>query len=150
MSIFPSYITNSTTQLAITLVRYFNNIPIELPKENAPPHTPVQRGAIQKYVYQTIASSMATSLQQLLLAIPLPTTPGADLDIYMAAATTAVQLSQQQLNTGIQQIYARKLLISATPPANRLGETFNTGTSSSTSSSSTTSSTGTGSSSTAA
>ncbi len=151
-SIFPSFITNSTRQLAINLVKYFNNIPIELPKENAPPHTPAQRGAIQKYVYESIASSEATSLQESLLAIPLPTTPGEDLNIYMAAVNSAVALSQQQVNGGIQQIYSRKLLIAATPPNNRLGETFNAGTTSSSTGSSTTStgSSSTGSTSTAA
>ena len=30
-SIFPSYITNSTIQMAISLVQYFNNVPIKLP-----------------------------------------------------------------------------------------------------------------------
>jgi hypothetical protein len=142
-SIFPSYITNSTTQLAINLVKYFNSLPIRLPKENAPPHTPVQRGAIQKFVFQSIASGMSNSLQQLLLAIPLPTTAGADLSIYMSTVNSAVALSLQTVTGGIQQIYAGKLLISATPPANRLGETFNTGTSSSSSTSTTTGSSST-------
>jgi len=137
-AIFPSYITNSTTQLAITLVKYFNNIPVVLPPENAPPHTPQQRGAIQKYIYQSISSSQSTSLKQLLLAISLPTTPGADLDIYKAAVNSAVAESHLQVINGIQQIYARILLISATAPANRLGEIFNTGTSSSGSSSTST------------
>ena len=68
-SIFPSYITNSTIQMGMNLVEYFNSLPIKLPPENAPPHTPVQRGAIQAYVYQNIAGSISTSLQQLLLAI---------------------------------------------------------------------------------
>jgi len=128
MLIFPSYITNSTIQMAISLVKYFNGLPVVLPKENAPPHTPVQRGAIQKYIFQSIASSQSTSLQQLLLAISLPTTPGADLEIYQAAVTSAVAESRLQVINGIQQIYARTLLISATQPANRLGEIFNTGT----------------------
>ena len=56
-SIFPSYITDSTIQMAINLVKYFNNLPIKLPPENAPPHTPVQRGAIQTFVYQSIAGT---------------------------------------------------------------------------------------------
>jgi hypothetical protein len=141
-TIFPSYIINSTTQLAISLVKYFNNIPIRLPKENAPPHTPVQRGAIQKFVYQSIASMLPTSLRELLLAVPLPTTPGADLNIYMASVNSAVALSHQTVTGGIQQIYAGKLLIPATSPANRLGETFNTGTSSSSSTSTSSSSNG--------
>jgi len=150
-SIFPSYVINSTTQLAITLVKYFNGLPVVLPKENAPPHTPVQRGAIQKYVYQNIASSEATSLQQLLLAIPLPTTADGDLEIYRAAVNSAVAASRLQVINGIQQIYARIFLISATPPANRLGEIFNTSSTSGSGSGAGTSSTaGTGSSSTTA
>jgi len=141
--IFPSYITNSTIQMAINLVKYFNSLPVVLPKENAPPHTPVQRGAIQKYIFQSIASGQSSSLQQSLLAISLPTTPGADLSIYSAAVNSAVAASRLQVINGIQQIYARTLLISATAPANRLGEIFNTGTSSSSSSSTSTSGTAT-------
>jgi hypothetical protein len=133
-SIFPSYITNSTVLMAVTLVKYFNSLPVVLPKENAPPHTPDQHGAIQKYVYQSIASTNAESLQTLLLAITLPTTPGSDLDIYNAAVASALQYSRLQLINGISQVYSRNLLISATAPANRLGESFNTGTSSSSSS----------------
>ena len=132
MSIFPSYITNSTIQLAIGLVQYFNNLPIKLPPENAPPHTPVQRGAIQYYVYQNIASSLSTSLKQLLLAIPLPTTPGSDLQIYQSAVDSAVAQSNQQILDGVQQIFNRTLLVNAQEPANRLGEDFNSSSGSST------------------
>ncbi|MFI5454624.1 MAG: hypothetical protein ACHRXM_04160 [Isosphaerales bacterium] len=140
MLIFPSYITNSTSQMAISLVKYFNSLPLVLPKENAPPHTPVQRGAIQKYIFQSIASSQSSSLQQLLLAIPLPTTPGGDLNIYKAAVNSAVAESHLQVISGIQQIYAGTLLISATQPANRLGVSFTaTGTASYSISSTTTS-----------
>jgi hypothetical protein len=147
-TIFPNYIINSTIQLAIKLVKYFNGLPVLLPKENAPPHTPTQRGAIQKFLYQSIASTQPNSLQSLLLGITLPATPGGDLNIYVAAADSAIELSQLQVFNGIQQIYSRNLLISATPPANRLGESFNTGTSGS--SSGTTSTSSNGSSSTAA
>ena len=87
--------------MAIDLVQYFNSLPLKLPYFNTPPHTPNNRGAIQKYVYDSVAGSGssststtgtssaqgisafpgvgATSLQQLLLAIPLPTTTGSDL-----------------------------------------------------------------------
>jgi hypothetical protein len=75
----------------------------------------------------------------LLLGITLPTTPGSDLDIYNAAVASALQFSRLQLIDGISQIYSRNLLISATAPANRLGETFNTGTGSSTGSTTSTS-----------
>jgi len=128
-SIFPSYITNSTVQMATSLVEYFNNLPLKLPQQNGPPHTPIQRGAIQKYVYMSIAGQGTTflSLQKTLLAISLPTTPGSDLSIYMAAVNSAVAQSRLQVLSGIEQIYAGKLLISANAPANRLGEIFNTG-----------------------
>jgi hypothetical protein len=128
-SIFPSYVTNSTIQMAITLVKYFNNLPVVLPSQNAPPHTPVQRGAIQKYIYQSIASTEMTSLQQLLLDITLPATAGPDLTIYGAAVNSAVQESRIMVIGGIEQIYARTLLISANAPANRLGEDLNSSTS---------------------
>jgi hypothetical protein len=147
-SIFPSYITNSTIQMATSLVVYFNNLPLKLPQQNGPPHTPTQHGAIQKYVYASIAGNgtLYVSLQKSLLAIPLPTTPGSDLSIYMAAVASAVAQSRQQVLGGIEQIYAGTLLISANAPANRLGETFN---SSTTGSSATSTSGGTSSSSTA-
>ena len=135
-SIFPSYITSSTTQMATSLVQYFNNLPLKLPAQNGPPHTPVQRGALQKYVFMSIAGNGTAfpSLEQSLLAIPLPTTPGSDLKIYQAAVDSAVEQSRLQVNNGIQQIYAGKLLISANAPANRLGEIFNSGTTGGTSS----------------
>jgi hypothetical protein len=129
LSIFPSYITTSTISMGDNLVEYFNNLPLKLPQENGPPHTPIQRGAIQKYVYMSVAGNGITfgSLQQSLLAIPLPATPGSDLDIYNATVNSVVAQSRQQVLDGIQQIYARKLLISADAPANRLGEILNTG-----------------------
>jgi hypothetical protein len=156
-AIFPNYITDSTIQMAINLVEYFNKLPVKLPAENAPPHTPVQRGAIQTFVYDSIAGLKGTSLyqytngtsppslQQLLLAIPLPTTAGPDLQIYESAVLSAIAESHQQLDDAIAQIYNRSLLVSAQPPANRLGENFN---SSSGSSSTTGSSSSTGSSAT--
>jgi uncharacterized membrane protein YgcG len=154
VSIFPSYITNSTIQMGMNLVRYFNSLPIKLPPENAPPHTPVQRGAIQAYVYQNIAGSISTSLQQLLLAITLPTTPGSDLQIYQAAVDSAITASNQQILDGVREIFNRTLLINAPAPANRLGEDFNSSsgssTGSSTSTSSSSSSSGSGTSSTSA
>jgi hypothetical protein len=136
-SIFPTYVIDSTIQMAIGLVRYFNSLPIKLPPENAPPHTPVQRGAIQTFVYQsivgtaaatleqTVAGGSSTSLQQLLLAIPLPTTTGSDLQIYKAAVASAIAESRQQLMDGIALVFNRTLLVNAPPPANRLGENFN-------------------------
>lgn len=129
-SIFPSYITSSTAQMATSLVQYFNNLPVKLPHKNGPPHTPIQNGAIQQYVYESIAGSgkMVTSLEQSLLAIPLPATPGSDLSIYQATVNTVVAQSRQQVLSGIEQIYAGNLLISATAPANRLGQSFAGGT----------------------
>jgi hypothetical protein len=141
-SIFPSYITSSTTLMATTLVEYFNGIPIKLPAKNTPPHTPTQRGALQSFVYQNIAGNLATSLQQTLLAIPLPTTPGSDLQIYQAAVDAAIAQSRQYVLNGITEIYNRTLLVNALAPANRLGQTFNSGSGSSTSSSTSTSGSG--------
>jgi hypothetical protein len=139
-SIFPSYITNSTSQMGMNLVEYFNNLPIKLPPKNAPPHTPIQRGAIQAYVYQNIAGGEANSLQQLLLAMTLPTTTGSDLQIYQAAVDSAIAASKQQILDGVRQIFNRTLLVNAQAPANRLGEDFNSSSGSSTGSSTSTSS----------
>jgi hypothetical protein len=131
-SIFPNFVTSSTIQLSVGLVSYFNNLNTKLPAFNAPPHTPVNRGAIQTYIYQTILGS-SNSLQQLLLAIPLPTTAGADLDIYKATVASTVEGSRSQLINGIQQIWAGRLSIPAPARANRLGINLNSGSGSSTS-----------------
>ena len=73
-------------EMAISLVNYFNSLPLKLPYFNAPPRTRNQRGAIQNYVYNQVAGIGLTtpSLQQTLLAITLPTTSGPDLNIYNA------------------------------------------------------------------
>jgi hypothetical protein len=133
-AIFPSFIVNRTNQMGINLVQYFNSLPLKLPKLNAPPHTPINRGAIQNYVYNSVAGSAPTSLQQSLLAIPLPTTAGSDLQIYEAAVNSAVEQSRIRTLDGVSQVYAGRLLISAPAPANRLGVNLNTssGTSSTT------------------
>jgi hypothetical protein len=80
-TIFPNYIINSTLQLSIKLMKYFNGLPVVLPKENAPPHTPDQHGAIQKFLFQSIASTEQNSLQTLLQGITLPATRGEDLNV---------------------------------------------------------------------
>ena len=130
-TIFPTYVIDSTIEMAINLVKYFNSLPIKLPAENTPPHTPVQRGAIQGYVYDSIAAvstsslyqytdgTVPPSLQQLLLQIPLPTTPGSDLEIYKEAVMSAIAESHQQLNDGITQIFNRSLLV--TPSRRQTG-----------------------------
>jgi hypothetical protein len=114
-AIFPSYITASTTQLAINLVQYFNSLPIPLPRKYARPHQNPQAGAIPTYVYQLIAGSGAGSLKNVLLAIPLPATPGPDLQIYDAAVNAAVATTHLNVVAGVEQIFAGKLQI---PPSN--------------------------------
>lgn len=128
--IFPTYIVNRTQQLAIALVNYFNSLPLKLPYFNAPPHTANQRGAIQKFVYSQIAGNGLTSpsLQQSLLLVPLPTTPGSDLGIYNAAIASAIEQSRQAVLGGVAQVYAGRLRISAPAPNNPLGILVNTGT----------------------
>ena len=42
-AIFPSFIVNRTNEMAISLVQYFNGLPVKLPKFNNPPHTPINR-----------------------------------------------------------------------------------------------------------
>ena len=59
----------------------------------------------------------------------------------MATVNSAVAQSRQQVLSGMQQIYAGKLLISANAPANRLGESFNSSSTGGTSSAVGTSST---------
>ncbi len=143
-SIFPSFIVNRTNQMAIDLVQYFNSLPLRLPYLNAPPHTPNNRGAIQKYVYNSVAGTYstassgtsgsssaqgvsalngvgATSLQQQLLAIPLPTTSGSDLEIYDESVASAIQQSLTQTLNGVAQVNAGKLQVNAQIPNNRYG-----------------------------
>ncbi len=119
-SIFPSFITNRTNQMAIDLVQYFNSLPLKLPYFNTPPHTPNSRGAIQNYVYSSVAGG-TTSLQQSLLAIPLPTTAGSDLQIYNTAVASAIAQSRTQTLNGVSQVYAGRIRVSAPAPNNRYG-----------------------------
>jgi hypothetical protein len=143
-SIFPNYITASTTQLARNLVIYFNAQPYAGPTKNIPPHTPTAYGAVQQYVYQVIAgSNYGPGLQSVLAAIPLPTTAGQDLDIYNATVQSAVAQSESQVINGIREITNKKLLINAAAPNNRLGINASSSTSSGTGSSSSTSSSST-------
>jgi len=141
-AIFPSFIINSTNQMAINLVQYFNSLPLKLPYFNAPPHTPNSRGAIQNYVYNSVAGAAstsqsssgtgaqgvealpgigATSLQQLLLAIPLPTTVGSDLTIYDQTVADAIQQSLIQTLNGVSEVYAGHIRVNAPIPNNRYG-----------------------------
>jgi hypothetical protein len=110
-SIFPSYITASAKQLAVKLVNYFNTLPFKLPRMFAFPHQDARSGAIQQYVYQVVAGASPNSLEQSLLAITLPQTPGGDLQIYQAAVGTAVNASRLQMLDGVQQIFDGKLQV---------------------------------------
>jgi hypothetical protein len=126
---FPSFINNRSEQMAINLVVYFNNFPIKLPTFNAPPHTPIQRGAIQLFVYQQVVGTSPTSLEESLLTIPLPTTTtGSNVTIYNSAVLAAVEQSRQRVLSGVNQIWAGKLRVAAPLPANRLGMLDNTST----------------------
>ncbi len=120
-SIIPSYIINRTNQMAIDLVEYFNSLPLRLPFFNTPPHTPNNRGAIQNYVYGAVAGGGSTSLQQSLLAIPLPTTSGSDLTIYKQTVLAAIAQSQTQTLNGVSEIYAGQLRVAIKSPNNRYG-----------------------------
>jgi hypothetical protein len=120
-TIFPSFINTRAQEMALNLVVYFNNFPLKLPAFNAPPHTPVQRGAIQSFVYQQVAGGSPTSLVGSLQAIPLATTSSSDLTIYNQAVLAAVEQSRQRVLSGVNQIFAGKLKVAAPQPANRLG-----------------------------
>ncbi len=137
-TIFPSFITANSQQLAVKLVSYFNSLPFKLPRMFAFPHQDARSGALQQYVYQIVAGAAATSLEQTLLAVTLPQTPGGDLQIYQSAVTTAINASRLQMLDGVQQIFSGKLQV--VPTSASSSSTSSAGTSS-------TSTTGTGSSS---
>ena len=130
-SIFPNYITASTQALAIDLVAYFNSLPIVLPRKYAPPHQPQQTGALQEYVYQLVAGGASTSLQQSLLAVSLPQTPGGDLRIYDAAVKAVISSSRIQMLSDVQQIFANKLPVVPVSASSTSSSTSTSGTSSS-------------------
>jgi hypothetical protein len=132
-AIFPSYITASTTQLAVKLVRYFNTLPFKLPRKFAFPHQDPEAGALQQFVFQQVAGG-GTSLQRVLTGLTLPTTPGPDLQIYDAAVNTAVQSSLLQVLDGVNQIFAGKFQVVPPNLKNPNGTTTSTGTAGSTSS----------------
>jgi hypothetical protein len=120
-TIFPTYINARAQEMALNLVVYFNNFPLKLPAFNAPPHTPVQRGAMQSFVYQQVAGSGSTSLVRSLQLIPLPATSSSDLTIYNQAVIAAVEQSRQRVVSGVNEIFSGKLKVAAPQPANRLG-----------------------------
>jgi hypothetical protein len=133
-TIFPSYIQASTYQLAVNLVEYFNDLPIPLPNKVTSSHEPQQPGAIQEFVYQQVAGSGTRSLEQLLATITLPTTPGADLQIYDATVATAVNASRLQTLNAVKQIFTGAWQIQPLTASS----TTTSGTSSTTTTSSTT------------
>ena len=137
-TIFPSFITANSQQLAVKLVSYFNSLPFKLPRMFAFPHQDARSGALQQYVYQIVAGASVNSLEQTLLAVTLPQTPGGDLQIYQSAVTTAINASRLQMLDGVQQIFSGKLQVVPTSISNS---------STSSASTSSTSTTGTGSSS---
>lgn len=140
-SIFPSYIMSGTNELAVNLVAYFNSLPIKLPRFYAIPHYPQRGGAIQQYVYELVDGASSTSLKSTLTAITLPQTPGADLDIYNATVQTAVDASESQMISSVQQIFANKLPVVYTAPSSS-GSSSGTGSTSTSSSSTGSSSSG--------
>ena len=87
-------------------MQYFNSLPLKLPLFNNPPHTPNSRGAIQTFVYNSVAGGSSTSLRQSLLAIPLPTTAGSDLQIYNAAVLAAVEQSLVGTLAGVGAVFS--------------------------------------------
>ncbi len=130
-AIFPGYITVSSQALAVNLVSYFNTLPFKLPRMYAPPHQDHRAGAIQQYVYQIIAGSASTSLEQQLLAVALPLTPGGDLQIYDTTITTAINASRIKMLDSVQQIFANKLPVVPTTSSlatSGTGSTASTGT----------------------
>jgi hypothetical protein len=133
-SIFPSFITANSQALAVNLVSYFSSLPFKLPRKFAFPHQRQSGGAIQQYVDQLVVGTSPNSLEQTLLAIALPTTPGGDLDIYDQTIATAVDASRSRMLDGVEQIFANKLPV---VPSNVTGSSSTSGTGS-------TSTTGTG------
>lgn len=131
-ALFPTFVVNRANQMAINLVIYFNGLPQKLPYFNAPPRTPNQRGAIQNYVYSSIAGGSATDLVGALNSIPLPTTAGADLQIYDASVASAVEQSRLQVQNGVTQVFSGRLKVPIEAPNNRLGISANSGASAST------------------
>jgi hypothetical protein len=132
-SIFPGYITTSTQQMAINLVSYFNSLPIKLPRFYARPHQPQRAGALQQYVYEVVAGSATTSLKNSLLAITLPQTLDGDLQIYDAAVKAAINASETQMLSNVQQIFAGKFPVVVSSSTGSSGSTAGTGSTSTTS-----------------
>jgi hypothetical protein len=142
-TIFPSYITAGTRQLAVQLVSYFNNLPFKLPRKFAFPHQPRQTGALQQYVAQLTVGASSTSLEQSLLAVTLPQTPGSDLQIYDATINTMVNSSRLQMLDGVKQIFAGKFQVIPTNFSGTSGLTASSGTGSTTTGAASSTSTGT-------
>lgn len=136
-TIFPSYITSSSQQLAGNLVAYFDSLPFKLPRMYATPHQPQRGGAIQQYVYQVVAGSPSTSLMNTLEAIALPQTPGSDLQIYNDTVDVAIESSRSQMLSTVRQIFAGKYPVVPINASSGSSSTSGTGTTSGSSTNST-------------
>lgn len=103
---FQVYIAERTLQLSQELVTAFNRMPIRLPKLPGPYHTHRPPTAIQTFLANQIAGPSPTSLLQQLLALPLPTTTGSAVDLYIASASTVIASSEQQVREGVRLLFA--------------------------------------------
>ena len=120
-ALFPSYIVNRTNQMAIELVQYFNSLPLKLPYLNAPPHTPNNRGAIQTFVYQAITGSSARACSNRSWPSPCRRPPATTCKFTMPPSAPRSSSPASRPSSGVSEVFARQLYISAPQPRNRFG-----------------------------
>ncbi len=105
-AVLQAAITQRANQMAQTLVRYFNSLPLQLlPQSLGLPRQPGPRTILQQFVYNNILANNATSLLGTILSIPLPTDTDGALDIYKAAVTSAIEASRTSTIDGVQRIW---------------------------------------------
>jgi hypothetical protein len=95
---FETYVTGRLQSMSQTLITYLNRLPIKLPRSPGRPRNPGPRNAVQLVVFRQLTGNTPSSLKNVLLAIPTPTSSSAtDLAFYQATASQAISTSQEAL-----------------------------------------------------
>ena len=106
-----NYVSQRTLTLSRDLVSYFNRLPIRLPRVPGAYHMPRPETAIQLYLANQIAGQGPQLLLQQMLNLPLPTSTGSAVDLYIASASTIISGSQQQVREGVRLLFAGRSVL---------------------------------------
>jgi hypothetical protein len=108
---YTNYVSQRTLTLSRDLVSYFNRLPIRLPRLPGPYFTPRPETAIQFYLSNQIAGQGPQLLLQQLLALPLPSSTGSAVDLYVQSASSIIEGSRQQVNEGVRLLFSGRSVL---------------------------------------